>query len=197
MLAAKIAPDNPSYITEAEYLEGEKLAEERHEYVNGVVYAMAGASRRHGRIAVNFARKLSPIDRQGNPCEIYLSDIKVRAQPSRAYYYPDVVVSCQQDETDDYYLEHPCLIIEITSQSTEWKDFTEKAVAYQKLTSLQVYLIVAQDQPLVTMFYRDTDGGWEVTRFDDLEQVLTLPCPDCTLTLAAIYEGVDFTQAAE
>lgn len=197
MLAAKITPNDPAYITEAEYLKGEKLAEERHEYVNGVVYVMAGASRRHGRIAVNFARKLSSSDHQGNPCEIYLSDIKVKVQASRAYYYPDVVVSCQQDEVDDYYLEHPCLIIEIASKSTEWKDFTEKAVAYQKLTSLQVYLIVAQDQPRVTMFYRAVDGNWEVTRFDELEQALTLACPDCTLTLAHIYAGVDFTQSAE
>jgi Uma2 family endonuclease len=70
-------------------------------------------------------------------------------------------------------------------------------LAYQKLAALQVYLIVAQDQPLVTMYYRDEETGWEVARFDDLEQVLTLPCPDSTLSLADIYEGVDFTQPAE
>jgi Uma2 family endonuclease len=74
-------------------------------------------------------------------------------------------------------MEKPCLIVEVTSKSTEWKDFTEKALAYQKLATLQVYLIVAQDQPLVTMYYRDEETGWEVARFDDLEQVLTLPCP--------------------
>ncbi len=197
MLAVKMTIDNPAYITEAEYLEGEKIAEERHEYVDGVVYAMAGASRRHGRIAVNFARKLSLTDRQGNPCEIYLSDIKVRATRSKAYYYPDVLVGCSADESDTHCLEKPCLIVEVTSKSTQWKDFTEKAVAYQKLASLQVYLIVAQDQPLVTMYYRDAESGWEVARFDDLEQALTLPCPESTLTLAEIYEGVDFTQAAE
>jgi len=183
-------------MTEAEYLEGEKLAEVRHEYVDGVVYAMAGTSRRHNRIAVNFARKLSLTDRQSNPCEIYLSDVKVRAQRAKSYYYPDVIVGCQRDEADEYYLEKPCLIVEVTSKSTEWKDFTEKALAYQKLAALQVYLIVAQDQPLVTMYYRDEETGWEVA-LDDLEQVLILPCPDSTLSLADIYEGVDFTQPAE
>jgi Uma2 family endonuclease len=197
MLAVKMTPENPAYISEQAYLEGEKLAEVRHEYVDGVVYAMAGASRRHNRIAVNFARKLSLMDRQGNPCGIYLSDVKVRAQRSKAYYYPDVIVGCQRDEADAYYLEKPCLIVEVTSKSTEWKDYTEKAVAYQKLASLQVYLIVAQDQPQVTMFYRDAEGAWDVARFDALEQALTLPCPDCALTLADIYEGIDFTQAAE
>ncbi len=116
---------------------------------------------------------------------------------SKAYYYPDVIVGCQRDEADEYYLEKPCLIVEVTSKSTEWKDFTEKLIAYQKLASLQVYLIVAQDQPQVTMFYRDAEGAWDVARFDSLEQTITLPCPEATLTLADIYEGVDFTQPAE
>jgi Uma2 family endonuclease len=197
MLAMKMTIENAAYITEADYLEGEKIAEVRHEYVDGQVYAMAGTSRRHNRIAVNFARKLALMDRQGNPCEIYLSDVKVRAQRAKSYYYPDVIVGCQSDETDEYYLEKPCLIVEVTSKSTEWKDYAEKLIAYQKLASLQVYLIVAQDQPLVTMYYRDAETGWEVARFDELAQALTLPCPECTLTLVDIYEGVDFTQPAE
>lgn len=196
MLAVKMTIDNPACITEAEYLEGEKFAEERHEYVDGVVYAMAGASRRHNSIAFNIAFHLRLASRD-KPCDIHLSDVKAKAQRSKAYYYPDVIVSCEQDEADEYYLEKPCLIVEVTSKSTQWKDFTEKAVAYQKLASLQVYLVVAQDQPQVTMFYRDAEGAWDVARFDNLEQSLTLPCPESTLTLAEIYEGVDFTQAAE
>lgn len=195
-MTVKMTLENQAYITEAEYLEAEKLAEERHEYVDGHVYAMAGTSRRHNRIAFNIAFNLR-LASQDNPCDIHLSDVKARAQRSKAYYYPDVIVSCQQDEADDYYLEKPCLIVEVTSKATEWKDYAEKLIAYQKLASLQVYLIVAQDQPLVTMYYRDEETGWEVARFDELEQVLTLPCPDCTLTLADIYEGVDFTQPAE
>jgi Uma2 family endonuclease len=196
MLAMKMTAENPAYLTEAEYLEGEKIAEVRHEYVDGQVYAMAGTSRRHNSIAFNIAFNLRLVSRD-KPCDIHLSDVKARAQRSKAYYYPDVIVSCQQNETDEYYLEKPCLIVEVTSKSTEWKDYAEKLIAYQKLASLQVYLIVAQDQPLVTMYYRDAETGWEVARFDELAQALTLPCPECTLTLADIYEGVDFTQAAE
>lgn len=197
MRAVKITSENPACITEAEYLESEKLADEKHEYVNGTVYAMAGTSKRHNRIAVNIVRAL-PLRRQdGTPCSVYSSDVKVRVGKVKSYYYPDVIVGCEQDEADDYYLEKPCLIVEVTSQSTQWKDFTEKLVAYQKLASLQVYLIVAQDQPQVTLFYRDTEGGWDVARFDNLEQSFTLPCPECTLTLADLYEGVDFTQPAE
>jgi len=196
MLAIKNIAENPTYMTEQEYLEGEKLAEIRHEYVDGVVYAMAGTSLRHNDIAINITSLLRPLTR-GTPCKVNASDVKVRAQRSKAYYYPDVIVGCQRDSTDSHFLEKPCLIVEVTSKSTEWKDFTEKLIAYQRLASLQVYLIVAQDQPQVTMFYRDADGAWDVARFDDLEQALTLPCPECTLTLADIYEGVDFTQPAE
>lgn len=196
MLAIKNTAENTAYITEQDYLEGEKTAEFRHEYVDGQVYAMAGTSIRHNDIALNIAFALRAATR-GTPCKVNASDVKVRAQRSKAYYYPDVIVGCQRDEADEYYLEKPCLIVEVTSKSTEWKDFTEKLIAYQKLASLQVYLIVAQDQPQVTLFYRDAEGAWDVARFDSLEQTITLPCPETTLTLADIYEGVDFSQPAE
>ncbi|MDQ5768096.1 Uma2 family endonuclease [Thiothrix subterranea] len=196
MLAIKNTAENTAYITEQDYLEGEKTAEFRHEYVDGQIYAMAGTSIRHNDIALNIAFALRAATR-GTPCKVNASDVKVRAQRSKAYYYPDVIVGCQRDEADEYYLEKPCLIVEVTSKSTEWKDFTEKLIAYQKLVSLQVYLIVAQDQPQVTLFYRDAEGAWDVARFDSLEQTITLPCPEATLTLADIYEGVDFTQPAE
>ena len=196
MLAVKMRLENSVYMTEADYLEGEKHAEIRHEYVDGQVYAMAGSSLRHNDIAINITSLLRPLTR-GTPCKVNASDVKVRTQRSNAYYYPDVIVGCQRDNTDTHFLEKPCLIVEVTSKSTEWKDYAEKLIAYQKLASLQVYLIVAQDQPLVTMVYRDAESGWEVARFDALEQTLTLPCPESTLTLADIYEGIDFTQSAE
>lgn len=193
MRAVKMTPENPAYISEQDYLEGEKLAEVRHEYVDGVVYAMAGSSLRHNDIAINITSLLRPLTR-GTPCKVNASDVKVRAQRAKAYYYPDVVVGCQRDSADTHYLENPCLIVEVTSRSTEWKDYAEKLIAYQKLASLQAYLIVAQEQPLVTLYYRDPETGWEVARFDELEQSLPLPCPAATLTLADIYEGIDFSQ---
>lgn len=194
MLAVK--QNTYPYLSEPDYLATEQHSEERHEYVDGQVYAMAGTLLRHNDIALNIAFALRTAAR-GTPCKINMSAVKVRVQRSKAYYYPDVILSCQRDAADEYYLEHPCLIVEISSPSTEWKDFTEKLIAYQKLETLQVYLIVAQDQPQVTMFYRDPEGAWEVTRLDDLEPVLPLTCIEASLTLATIYEGVDFSQAAE
>ena len=191
MLAEKLSFS--SYITEAEYLAGEPLAAVRHEYVDGKVYAMAGTSRRHNDIAINIIAMLRPLTRN-TPCKVNASDVKVRVDQSKAYYYPDVVVGCEADDTNPYYLEKPCLIVEITSKSTEWKDYAQKAVAYQKLPSLQAYWVVSQEQPQVVVFYRDGDNGWEVTRYADLEQTVPLPCLEAPLTLADIYAGVDFSQ---
>ncbi|QQZ28382.1 Uma2 family endonuclease [Thiothrix subterranea] len=196
MLLNKITPDHPAYISEQAYWEGEKRAEIRHEYVKGKVFAMPGNSRRHNRIVLNVALALD-LAGKSIGCPVNMLTVKVRVQGADAYYYPNVMVGCERDDAHAYYLEKPCLLVEVDSKATAWKNFTEKVIAYQKLASLQVYLIVAQDQPLVTMFYRDAETGWEVARFDDLEQALTLPCPNCTLTLADIYEGIDFTQPAE
>ncbi|MBO0614861.1 Uma2 family endonuclease [Thiothrix fructosivorans] len=198
MLAVKNTPENSGYITEQAYLEGEKTAEFRHEYVDGQIYAMAGTSRRHNRIALNIVRHL-PLQRQdGTPCDVYSSDVKVRASKRKSFYYPDVVLTCTPDNADAYYVEQPCLIVEVTSKSTDWKDRSEKLLAYQALESLQAYLIVAQDKPHVTFYYRQADDGtWWVAAFEDLDQEITLPCLDTPLALADIYAGVDFTQPAE
>jgi Uma2 family endonuclease len=194
MLAAKM----DDYITEQEYLEGEKLAKERHEYVDGKVYAMAGTSRRHNRIAVNIVRKLPLANHKGQLCEINSSDVKVRVGKRKTYYYPDVVVGCDADDTNPYYLEKPCLIVEVTSKSTEWKDRHEKAVVYQSLESLQAYMVVSQEKPHVTLYYREEDdGSWWVTALESMDQTITLKCPETTLTLADIYDGIDFSQPAE
>lgn len=197
MQAVKKTLENQAYITEADYLEAEKLAEVRHEYVDGRVYAMAGASLRHNRIALNIVRTL-PLQREdGRPCDVYTSDVKVRARQRKAFYYPDLVLSCEPDNADNYYVEKPCLLVEVTSKSTDWKDRSEKLLAYQALESLQAYLIIAQDTPHVTFYYREVDGAWWVSAYDALDQVIMLPCLNTPLSLADIYKNIDFTQPAE
>lgn len=109
-----------------------------------------------------------------------------------AHYYPDVVVGCaEDDDADDYYLEKPCLIVEVSSESTIRKDYLEKALVYQAIpSSLQAYLIVAQDKPQVDMLIRNTESGWDLQQFDRLEDEITLPCLDLTLSLRVVYAGV-------
>ncbi|HPY41227.1 MAG TPA: Uma2 family endonuclease [Thiolinea sp.] len=184
-----LARELPLPISEIEYLEGEKLATERHEYMNGKTYLMAGASKRHNRIARNFITRLEPAAKQQG-CEIYFSDMKVRVAKNTAYYYPDVVISCEPDESDDYCLEKPCLIIEITSESTLRKDYMEKSLAYQSISSLQAYLVVAQDKPQIDMLIRSKEGDWQLKQFDNLDGDIWLPCLDTQLEIAAIYSGL-------
>lgn len=99
-----VVADTQQIISEQEYLDGEKISDTRHEYIAGYVYAMAGSSKRHAEIALNIASLLKQAAR-GTPCKTYVSDIKVRASSHKSYFYPDVVLGCESDETDDYYLE--------------------------------------------------------------------------------------------
>lgn len=171
-------------ISKADYLAGELLASERHEYVNGCVYAMAGASKRHNRIAGNIYRAVMVA---GSACTAYISDMKVHSDKYQSYYYPDVV-GCDPNETDEYVLENPCLIVEVTSDSTLRKDYLEKSLAYQAISSVQVYLIVAQDQVQVDMLTRASDGAWELQQFNELGVELSLSFPLLSLSMTAIYE---------
>lgn len=180
-----------AYIAEQDYLAGEKLSAERHEYLDGQVYLMAGASKRHSEIAVNLTTALRLGSRKTS-CKVYAADMKVRVLGRKAYYYPDVVVSCEQDDADDYYLETPCLIIEVLSESTAKRDRSEKLLAYMNIPTLRAYLLVEQDKAELEFFYKNTDGGWWVETFSGLEAVIQLPCPAISLSLAEIYEGVVF-----
>jgi Uma2 family endonuclease len=119
------------------------------------------------------------------------ADIKVKAEKAKSYYYPDVLLSCEREASEKHYVTSPCLIVEVTSPSTEWKDRHQKTVAYQKLGTLQAYWIVEQDRSQVTVYFRDQQGEWDVVLYDQEQQTIAVPCTETTLTLADIYEGVD------
>ena len=186
MSAADVSTD---YLAENVYLEAEKYSDIRHEYIDGQVYAMAEASKRHVLITGNVSTALR-IAARGSHCKVYSSDMKVRTAAHKTYYYPDVVIGCEDDEASDYYLEKPCLIVEVLSDSTEKRDRREKLLAYINIPTLKAYLLVAQDQYEVEMFYREPTGNWWVETFSGLENTLTLPCPAMSLSLAEIYEGI-------
>jgi len=182
-----------SYISEQEYLEGEKLADLRHEYVDGQVIAMAGTSKRHNRILGNIYRALMATLQQNY--DAYIADIKVRIEQHNSYYYPDVMVGCEESDTaDEYYLEKPCLIIEVLSPSTEKKDATEKLLAYQAIESLQAYIMVEQNSCHVGFIYRQDNGHWWVKKFTELEDIISLSCSDMELKVANIYAKIKFQE---
>jgi Uma2 family endonuclease len=182
-----------SVLTVEEYLQGEKEAMVRHEYVAGSVHAMSGASNQHNTIAVNalveFGLKL-----RGKPCQPFNSDTKVRVNlPDQTrFYYPDVMVVCHANPPEDHFQEHPVLIVEVLSPSTRRIDQTEKKDAYLCLPSLQVLLLVESDRPAVTMFQRNAFGKFERVEYEGLEAVIPLKEIDGELPLAALYERVEF-----
>lgn len=170
-----------------QYLELERDAPVRHEFVGGQLYAMTGTTKRHNQIVGNIFLALRTAVRD-TPCRVYSENVKVQT-PENVVYYPDVMVACEPDSGDPYVEQAPCLIVEVISPSTESSDRREKLTAYRKIPSLQAYLIVDQDSPKVQLHVRGEHGQWLLA---DLigDGVVPVPCPQTGLTLAAIYEGL-------
>ncbi len=163
----------------------EKTATVRHEYVAGEVYAMTGASRRHNRIAGNVYRRLADAA-AGGPCRVYMETVKLRKD---IFYYPEVMVACGSEPENPYYEDAPCLVVEVVSPSTESTDRREKLAAYKRVPGLKAYLIVDQERMRVERHFRDEEGAW--LRADLVEEGrFSVPCPEMSLALAEIYEGL-------
>jgi Uma2 family endonuclease len=176
------------HLSVEEYLEGEKTSPVRHEYIAGQVYALAGANRAHNRIALNLATCLSAHVGDGE-CGVFISDLKVRIEARDAFYYPDVVVSCDPDDSEDYFLTRPCLIVEVTSPSTEAIDRREKLLAYQKLESLREYVLIAQDEVKAQVYRRDDRGKWWVQTLIETDE-LRLESVELTMRLPELYKNI-------
>jgi Uma2 family endonuclease len=153
-----------------EYLEAEKDNAVRHEYVDGQIYAMAGASDRHNRIAINFTNPLDDPLVDG-PREVFIADMKVWVSET-VFYYPDVVVACDGPDADPYYRAQPRLIIEVSSPATERIDRSEKLLAYKRVRSLKEYVIVSQDRVRIEVFRRGRGDRWSWQVLTDLDEEL-------------------------
>ncbi len=175
-------------ISVEDYLRGEEESRIRHEYLDGQVYAMVGASDRHGLITLNLGSFLSTLlpDR----CQVFTSDIKLRIATARqeSFYYPDALVSCDPRDREAYFRQHPCLIAEVLSRATERTDRFEKFFSYRELDSLREYLLIAQDHPRIEIYRRSR--GWEVEVYKEGE--LLLESLALTLSLGEVYRRVEF-----
>lgn len=184
-------PKKLSYITAAEYLEGEKLSEVRHEYIDGEVYAMAGATVRHYRLVKQLGNILDQ-HLQDTNCEAFIVDMKTRAN-EYIYYYPDAVVTCEELDDEQDYISQPTLIIEVLSPSTAAKDKREKLVAYKLIESLQEYAIVWQDELRVELHRRQNDG-WLTFFYTQPEDEVEFASVNLQTTIAEIYRNITFEQ---
>src|SRR5438309_2667603 len=169
----------------AEYLEAEKDSPVRHEFIDGQIYAMAGASDRHNRVSINMTNRLD--DHLGDgPCEVFMADMKVWVSET-VFYYPDVVVACDGPGADAYYRKQPRLIIEVSSPSTERIDRSEKLLAYKRVKSLKEYVIVSQDRVHVEVFRRRRGERWSWQVLTELDDELRLESVGLTVTVGQVY----------
>lgn len=175
------------YQSAEDYLGAERLSDQKHEYLAGVIYAMAGASLEHDLLAGNIYSELRQQLRQPG-CNVFSSDVKTRIRRNAAefYYYPDVTVDCSGRGGSSYFLEDARVIFEVLSPDTERIDRGEKLSNYQSLASLGAYVLVDQFHLAVTA-YRRSGEGWAQQFLTDKESVLELPQIDCLLPLTAIY----------
>lgn len=185
-------PVKVNQFSEEDYLADEELSEVHHEYLDGLVYAMSGANERHNRITMNLGFHLRGPAR-GGPCGVFVSDMKLRVEANRAYYYPDVMVACDSDDKHELYKTRPCLVAEVLSPSTEAIDRREKLRAYQSIADLRYILLIASSHTEVDYFCRNHQGEWEAARLDEGE-ILWAECGAyrAGLGLEDIYEDVDF-----
>lgn len=197
-----VAQTEPRYTIE-EYLALEREAEERHEYLDGYIYAMAGESPAHADICTNVVREVST-QLRGTPCRVRSKDTKVRSGPAPThrrttrglFSYPDAVVICGEPQYHDEHrdvLLNPSVIIEVLSESTEAFDRGAKFLRYQTWSpTLSDYLLVSQLGPIVEHFARRGDGTWSYAVYQGLAQSVPINSIDCTLKLADIYDRIVF-----
>jgi Uma2 family endonuclease len=191
-----ISAFSPRLIHPEDYLTGEQHSFIKHEYINGAVYAMAGASEAHNLLAGNIFFHLFGHLR-GSPCKVFMSDMKVQIKTAstECFYYPDVVVSCDATDNHEYYKIKPLVIVEVLSESTSRTDRGEKFYNYQQLDSLQEYLLVEQNRRQIEVYARANQWQAMIST-----EVVTLRALNLTLSLDDIYERVsnlDFTVKAQ
>lgn len=174
-------------ISVEEYLELEKHADVRHEYLDGELHAMAGDKKQNNRIVGKVYRLLAD-HAEAKACQVFFTVVKTQVTPTR-YRYPDVIVTCEPD-TDEYTVKAPCALFEVLSESTEDVDATAKLEEYLKLPSLERYVMLRQDRALALVYKRAaSDWSFEILEGDG---VIDIPCLDTGITLKQVYAEIEF-----
>ncbi|GAB4512088.1 MAG: Uma2 family endonuclease [Anaerolineae bacterium] len=181
------------FIPEAAYLALERDSSTKHEYGQGQVFAMTGASAslEHNLIVGNTVTTLNN-QLAESPCIVSPSDMRVKIPAARAYRYPDVSVVCAPPEMEDGSLLNPVVLIEVPSPSTALVDRNQKLREYRQIDKLQEYVLISPDEPRIERFLRQPEDNWLYTEVVSLENKLELPSIACHLALADVYRKVAF-----
>ncbi|MBW4657393.1 MAG: Uma2 family endonuclease [Drouetiella hepatica Uher 2000/2452] len=187
-----IASPQQPYFTPEEYLHLEENSPIKHEYRDGQVYDMAGASDEHVTISLNLAAFLRSHVR-GTGYRVYIADMKARIESIDRFYYPDILVTCdRRDQETSTYKRFPCLIIEVLSDSTEAFDRGDKFADYQTLESLQEYVLINAKRQRVECFRRNEAGLWVLQSYTPAQKIFRLDSVNFEGAIDALYEDVIF-----
>ena len=185
------SPQQPQF-TPDEYLHLEAQSNVKHEYIDGQIYAMAGASDSHVTIALNLATLLRSHVR-GSGCRVYISDMKARIEALNRFYYPDILVTCDpRDLETSTYKQFPTLIVEVLSDSTEAFDRGDKFADYQSLESLREYVLINTKRQRVECCRRSDEGLWVLQFYTPAQTSFRLDSIGFEGTLDLLYEDVLF-----
>jgi Uma2 family endonuclease len=187
-----ILPESSLFVSIDEYISGELRSETKHEYLGGVIYAMAGASEEHNIIAANLIGMLHA-QLRGKPCQPFGSDMKVRIETlgDTYFYYPDAMIACDPADSGNGWRVRPAVLFEILSEETRRLDEREKRFAYLQIQSLQAYIRIEQSSAEMIV-ERRTPGGWKSEKLTGLAAILELPEISLRLPLAEVYERLRF-----
>ncbi len=182
----QVAAQN-EFVTVEDYLAREEFSDIRHEYLGGLVYAMAGETVAHNQITGNLFANIRQ-DLRGSPCKLYISDIRVnfKIRGDEYFYYPDIVVTCDKRDTHERFVRFPKLIIEVASPSTERIDRREKFFAFTSIESLEEYVLIPQKRGEFTVFRKANNWREEKLQSDELR----LESLQLSMLGSAIYEGI-------
>ncbi len=193
MVAAR---DNTPRFTPEEYFDWEEQQLERHELIDGEVYAMTGGTVNHSQIAVKF---ISLLDNHlgGSGCKTLNSDCRVNIVESNNYTYPDLSVTCDnRDKATTKYITYPCLLVEVLSQSTEAYDRGGKFRMYRQNPILQDYVLVSSEKIEIDLYRKTESGSWEIINYQ-VGDTIELKSVNLTFPIERIYEGIDLNLEVE
>jgi Uma2 family endonuclease len=182
------------HLTEAEYLEIERRAEYKSEFLDGEMFAMSGGTMPHSLIASNLIAALAT-HLKGKPCLAFTSDLRVKVEACGLYTYPDVSVACGKPQLEDEHndvLLNPTVIAEVLSDSREAYDRGKKFAMYRQIPSLCEYLLVSQHEPHIEQYIRQPNGDWTLRDVAGLNGGLTLPSLGITVAMSEVYANVTF-----
>lgn len=185
----------PKYISEEDYLTMEEVSPVKHEYFNGEIFQMAGASENHNSIAMNVSSELHQ-QLKKRQCKVFQNDMRLYIEKEGIYVYPDIMVVCGQTELKRYKslenLLNPILIIEVLSDSTADFDKGRKFEHYRTIESFKEYLLVSQKTKQIMRYTKQNDGSWNLMDFIGDSTEIELSSIECSLNTSDIYDKVEF-----